>query len=643
MGVNGIYGLSGSGIDVESMVKVGMMSRQNEYDKMAQKFTKNEWIKADYLELNNKITTFNASTLSQYKMSTTMNARTAESSSSAIKVTANSTAGLMNHKVDVTELSSNAYLISTADKITRYKSGKDWSVDANSTSIELKDILFREFSIDTSANKAVYSPLLDPSSGTSTIGTVKADLSSEAKDKAISFFISDGSTKEKDDSGNVKKDAQGKEIVKKAEIYFTFEEINNGATLNDLASKINAAGLNIKASYDSVQDKFLFYNTKGGAENTIEITTGKVSYSSNGEGTNNVSYAGTVAARFLDSLGLYQSRNGVLYSPSDGTTEKSNGGAALKFGGEKVSKTMKGTDGSMWIDGVRYTTTENKITVGGITYTALNKTSTESKQDDGTYKLDSLANSANVSVTQDTDSIMDKVKSFVTDYNKLLADLYAKYDEKPNSDYKPLTQSQKDQMKEDQITKWEEKAKAGLLYHDSTLGKVIQTMRSAVSESVDGIEGKYNSIYSLGISTTGIKGQLVLDEDKLKTALANDPDAVYNVFAKLESTTTNNASAVYQTENGKVTTKSNGNGIAQRLGDIFVEANKLIKERAGSSADITEDSDLNNLLRQLQTKMSNFKRAMNSFEDALYKKYDNMESTLAKLGMQLNYVMGNQS
>ena len=32
---------------------------------------------------------------------------------------------------------------------------------------------------------------------------------------------------------------------------------------------------------------------------------------------------------------------------------------------------------------------------------------------------------------------------------------------------------------------------------------------------------------------------------------------------------------------------------------------------------------------------------MNSFEDALYKKYDAMESTLAKLGTQLNFVMGN--
>ena len=115
----------------------------------------------------------------------------------------------------------------------------------------------------------------------------------------------------------------------------------------------------------------------------------------------------------------------------------------------------------------------------------------------------------------------------------------------------------------------------------------------------------------------------------------------------MESTETSTGSAVYKTvtnANGSVTvtSESNGNGIAQRLGDIFVSANKLIKDRAGSSADITEDSDLNNLLRNLQTKMSNFKKLMKSFEDALYKKYDAMESTLAKLGMQLNYVMGGQ-
>ena len=188
-------------------------------------------------------------------------------------------------------------------------------------------------------------------------------------------------------------------------------------------------------------------------------------------------------------------------------------------------------------------------------------------------------------------------------------------------------------MKDEQVEKWEEKAKKGLLYHDQTLGKVIMNMRDAVSESIEGIDSKYNSIYSLGISTTGLKGQLVIDEDKLKKAMAEDPDAVYNIFAKLDNSKKDSA--------GNVINNPSGNGVAQRLGDIFVEANKLIKERAGSSSDITEDSDLNSLLRNLQTKMSNFKKMMSSFEDALYKKYDAMESTLAKLGTQLNFVMGN--
>ena len=254
----------------------------------------------------------------------------------------------------------------------------------------------------------------------------------------------------------------------------------------------------------------------------------------------------------------------------------------------------------------------NNLTVGGVTYTAIDK----------------MDSAATVTVTQDTDAIIDKVKSFIADYNKLLASLYEKYDEKPNSDYAPLTQSQKDGMKEDQITKWEEKAKQGLLYHDQTLGKVIQSMRNGIIQDIEGVDGKYNSVFSIGISTTGLKGQLVLDEDKLKKALAEDPDSVYNVFAKLDSNDLDNSSK---------------SGIAQRLGDIFVTATKSIKDRAGSSAEITEDSDLNNLLRNLQTKMSNFKKMMNSFEDALFKKYDAMESTIARLGSQLNFLMGGSS
>ena len=41
MSATGIYGLSGSGIDVESLVKVGMMSKQNQYDKLYKQEVKN--------------------------------------------------------------------------------------------------------------------------------------------------------------------------------------------------------------------------------------------------------------------------------------------------------------------------------------------------------------------------------------------------------------------------------------------------------------------------------------------------------------------------------------------------------------------------------------------------------------------------
>ena len=553
-------------MDIESLVKVGMMSKQNEYDKMAQKYTKNEWMKSDYLNISNTITTFNNSTLHDYKLSSTMNAKIAESTNPAVKVSAGSSASNGIRSVTVNGLSSNASLISMAVGINRLNSSASHSAD-------LKDVLFSNFTVDENAGTVTYD--------TQTIGgEVRKNVTNRLSDTAFSFTLSNG-TDEK-------------------EISFTFKEINEGASLNNLASKIKNSGLNITASYDADNDTFFMSNTNSGKGNKIEISIG----SNYNTPTGSRVYSATNAARLFNSLNLTQSKN-------DGTL------TVLSFG-QNTSQSVDGTDGSITVDGKTYTMTDNKKTIDGVTYTALEANTT-----------------AKVSISQDTDAIIDKVKSFVADYNKLLSSLYEKYDEKADSNYKPLTQSQKDSMKEDQIEKWEEKAKKGLLYHDQTLGKIIQDMRSAVSSKVDGLDSDYNSIFSLGISTTGLKGQLVLDEDKLKKALSEDSEAVYNVFAKLGNKT--------KTVNGQQVEDTSYNGIAQRLGDILTTATKNIRTRAGSTADITEDSDLNNLMRNLQTRMSNFKRMMNSFEDALYKRYDKMESMLAKLGTQLSFVMGGNS
>ena len=85
MGVNGIYGLSGSGLDIESMVKVGMLSKQNEYDKMYKNEVKNEWLKEGYNEIYTSLNTFKYSTLSDYKMQSNMSAMKASSADSRLR------------------------------------------------------------------------------------------------------------------------------------------------------------------------------------------------------------------------------------------------------------------------------------------------------------------------------------------------------------------------------------------------------------------------------------------------------------------------------------------------------------------------------------------------------------------------------
>ena len=361
--------------------------------------------------------------------------------------------------------------------------------------------------------------------------------------------------------------------------------ITDGTSYNDLANQINKAGTNIRATFDSTNNKFSIYNKNSGADNIVGIDVGTDS----------------AAAKLFNAMSLKQ---------SFGTSSSEK---ALNFSDTKTSAVYAGTNASVLIDGVEVTDASNKITKNGVIYDITNVTQ---------------KTSATIGVTQDVDKIVDNVKSFVESYNTLLSDLYKMYNEQPNSSYKPLTDAQKNEMTDEQIEKWEKKAKSGMLYHDSTIRNIIDNMRDAIGSPIDSFKDyKYKNAYSIGISTTGIYGQLTLDEDKLRSALSDDPDAVYNVFATLDSAK-KDASEVYRTNDG----------IAQRLGDIMTNSVKRITNVAGTSADNSDDSTLSTLLRNLQSRMSSFRSMMDAFETKLYKKYDSMESSLAMLGAQLNYV-----
>ena len=179
MGVNGIYGLSGSGLDVESMVKVGMLSKQNEYEKMQQKYTQDEWKKAEFLNLYNEVQTFNASTLSKYKMSSNMNSRSASSSNnSAVTATANANAATMTHYVEVSQLASSAYLIGTKSP-TRLNTEADQKT-------QLSSVLFNSLEAGTGAQSDTVTVKLNDANGN------LQSFNYAMTDTAFAFSINDG-------------------------------------------------------------------------------------------------------------------------------------------------------------------------------------------------------------------------------------------------------------------------------------------------------------------------------------------------------------------------------------------------------------------------------------------------------------------
>ena len=197
-------------------------------------------------------------------------------------------------------------------------------------------------------------------------------------------------------------------------------------------------------------------------------------------------------------------------------------------------------------------------------------------------------------------------------------------------------------MSQTQIDKWNEKAKSGLLYNSSILKGIVSSMREAIYTPVESVNSDYNSASAIGISSSTNKGHLTLDTDKLKKALAADPDCVYQIFASQQDnyyyTDDNKKNNVIKSDDYSHT------GIANRLYfTSLTDGLKNISTYAGTSSDTDDQSSLGKLITNLQTKMSTFKTQMTAYEDLLYKKYDAMETAIAQLSAQLSTVTGSNS
>ncbi|WEG11255.1 flagellar filament capping protein FliD [Pullulanibacillus sp. KACC 23026] len=318
-----------------------------------------------------------------------------------------------------------------------------------------------------------------------------------------------------------------------------------------------------------------------------------------------------------------------LLNIEDGTTNTSSDAAQTSsppsslFADASYTDGADGSNGYVVINGLKVNISSNTFNYDGVQFTLNNSIPTGS--------------SVGVSVAPDTDTIFDKIKSFVDNYNTLIQTINSKISETKDSDYPPLTDDQKKDMSDDEITQWTDKAKTGILSNDSTLQQFLTQMRTSLSDVVQssGINTSFDTLSEIGITTsTDYKdnGKLVLDETKLKSVLNTNLSDVQNLF-----------SARYSTGNSSDTTLTNStdyknSGLGVRVYDSINNALSQLALIAGSPGTVSTSSNLAQQAASLNDQISQEQDRLDQYENSLWTKFDNMETALSQLNSQSSWL-----
>jgi flagellar hook-associated protein 2 len=246
------------------------------------------------------------------------------------------------------------------------------------------------------------------------------------------------------------------------------------------------------------------------------------------------------------------------------------------------------------------------------------------------------AGAVDISVATDTSDVKDLVVKFVDAYNEMITKITDKLSEKRNYDYDPLTEAQKEAMSDDEIENWQSEARKGTLRDDVTLSNITNDLRRAMYEDIEGLG---ISLYEIGIqSSSNYKeaGKLVIDEDKLDTALSERPNEVIELFTK-ESTTT-------YTSYTSRSARYNENGIASRIHDILQDNIRLTRDnngnkgylidKAGLETGTDTTSDMYNKIRVMDEKIDDLLEMLADQEEKYYSQFAAMESAMSQFSNQ---------
>ena len=355
-----------------------------------------------------------------------------------------------------------------------------------------------------------------------------------------------------------------------ADAKVTIVEITADMEIGTLTSKLAEGG--VKASFDEQNQRFFISSTGTGNKNEFTL-----------EGLDENNRTDDSA---LIDLGLL---------------------VGHKYGNGSESTRIEGQDAEIILNGAKFTSDTNTITVNGLSITASAVTDEE------------------VTITTDTDydGIYDMIKDFITEYNDIMNEMTKLYSAKSARKYTMLSDEEKEAMTDDEVEKWESTIKDSLLRRDKDLNAVMECMRGAVNKGYD-IGGQTLFLVNFGVGTgsyfdteKGERNALHIfgdsDDDKysdkdndLKAAIAKDPDQVIELFAAMSK-------------------------------DMYDSLQKTMASTDYRSIyKVYDDKRMKIDYDNYTKKIKEEEKKLNAFEDKWYKKFSAMEVALSKLQSSQN-------
>ena len=505
----------------------------------------------------------------------------------------------------------------TEQPLSTYLKGKSISVSygGQTKNIELigdKEVIskFDEFtkSLQEKLNKAF-------GSGKVTVG----------KDGSLTFTATDRTAKDstatdstaKDNKQTLQISADSKELQNALGITSTqSNKISTGSSLWENRDKLGLGKYNTKEELNDALKNFTVNGAK--IDNITADTTVDgllTAINNNKDAGVTAIYLGSENKFVLSSNEKGEGRKITLGADPNDTADAAN----LIFGGVSTD----GTDGEMSIlyNGVQTTITSssNTFSIDGLDIRATNTFNTGSATAEGGVSFTASA---------DTEKVTETVKKFIEAYNAMIDEVRTQATTKPDSNYKPLTDDQKNEMNETSIKNWEDKAKEGILYNSSALKDLDNATQGIFSSMmINGVS--YDDLEKIGISfsddyTAG--GKIVFDEEKFKTAMDSDPEKVSDLFTGTHGivNTIDSTLSTYATRYAS----KNGNSYG------------VLIEEAGSeklSLTLTNNS-IYKELKDMQETITNLQSQLSTEQDRYISQFTQMERLINQMNSQSSYL-----